>query len=217
MEVAWQCEIDPYCRKVLKKHWPDIPCYEDVRNLPDDIERVDLICGGFPCQDISIAGLGAGLEGEQSGLWAWFASAISRLRPRFALVENSPALPVRGLGGVLGDLASLGYDAEWDCIPAASVNAPHLRARTWILAYPVGERDGISEEGFLPGRTGAVDGGWWEREPDVVRVADGIPTPMDRARLSALGNAVVPQVAELIGRQIIQSKANPLTPKGPTK
>ena len=203
MEVRWQCEIDPYCRKVLAKHWPDIPCYDDVRNLPDDIEPVDLICGGFPCQDISIAGVGAGLEGEHSGLWAYFAGAVSRLRPRYVLVENSPALPVRGLGEVLSDLAGLGYDAEWDCIPASAVDAPHLRARTWILAYPAGERNGLPETALLPRRQSSVHGGWWASEPGVVRVAHGIPSRVDRLR--ALGNAVVPQIPELIGRAILES------------
>ena len=201
MEVRWQCEIDPYCREVLKKHWPDIPCHDDVRNLPDDIEPVDLICGGFPCQDISVVGRRAGLEGEHSGLWASFAQAIRHTRPRFVLVENSPSLTVRGLGSVLADLADLGYDAEWDCIPAAAVYANHLRARLWLLAYPTGERDGMAQEALLPGRQSSKHRGWWAGEPGVVRVADGVPNRVDRLR--ALGNAVVPQVAEFIGTQLL--------------
>ena len=87
MEVRWQCEIDPYCRKVLKKHWPDIPCYDDVRNLPDDIEPVDLICGGYPCQPFSLAGARRGGD-DPRHLWPAFASTLRLLRPEWALLEN---------------------------------------------------------------------------------------------------------------------------------
>jgi len=135
------CEIDPFCRRVLAKHWPEVPCYEDVKELTGERLRadgvaVDCIVGGFPCQDISFAGKGAGLNGERSGLWFEFARLIGELRPRYVIVENVAALLSRGLGDVLGTLASLGYDAEWHCIPACSVGAPHRRDRVWILAYP---------------------------------------------------------------------------------
>jgi DNA-cytosine methyltransferase len=141
MRTVAFCEIEPYCRAVLRKHWPNVPCYDDVRTLTADrLEQTellpDVICGGFPCQDISIAGKGAGIEGERSGLWKEYARIIGELRPRYVIVENVAALLGRGLGRVLGDLAALGYDAEWHCIPASAVGAPHRRDRLWLVAYP---------------------------------------------------------------------------------
>ena len=140
-ETVAFCEIDPFCRRVLAKHWPNIPCYDDVRTLTADRLAadgiaVDVICGGFPCQDISLAGKGAGLAGERSGLWAEYARIIRELEPKFVIVENVAALLSRGLADVLGDLAALRYDAEWHCIPASAVGAPHRRDRLWIIAYP---------------------------------------------------------------------------------
>lgn len=136
------CEIDPFCRRVLAKHWPEVPIYEDVRTLDavrldgDGIGRIDVICGGFPCQDISLAGKGAGLEGERSGLWSEIARLAGELRPRFVIVENVAALLGRGLDRVLGDLAEIGFDAEWHCIPASAIGARHGRDRIWLVAYP---------------------------------------------------------------------------------
>ena len=136
------CEIEPFPRRVLAKHWPEVPCYDDVRTLTAERLRadgicVDVICGGFPCQDISVAGAGAGItDGTRSGLWSEIARLVGELRPDFVLVENSSALLGRGLGRVLGDLAALGYDAEWHCIPASALGAPHQRDRVWIVAYP---------------------------------------------------------------------------------
>ena len=130
------CEIDPYCRKVLNKHWPEVPCYDDIRELRLPTEFADVVCGGFPCQDISTAGKGAGITGERSGLWVEMCRVIGEVRPRYAIVENVSALLGRGLGTVLGDLAQIGYDAEWHCIPASAVGAPHRRDRIWIVAYP---------------------------------------------------------------------------------
>ena len=108
--------------------------------LPVPVPPVDVLCGGFPCQDLSVAGRGAGIDGARSGLWAEYARLIRELRPRYVVVENVPALLVRGLGRVLGDLAALGYDAEWDCLPASAFGAPHRRDRVWIVAYPDGLR-----------------------------------------------------------------------------
>jgi DNA (cytosine-5)-methyltransferase 1 len=143
------CEIAARCRHLLKHHWPEVRIYDDVctltaEQLAADGISVDVICGGFPCQDISFAGAGAGIEGERSGLWREYARLIGELRPRVVIVENVAALTSRGLGVVLGDLALLGYDAEWDRIRAADVGAPHLRARLWIVAYARGEQ----HEGF---------------------------------------------------------------------
>jgi DNA (cytosine-5)-methyltransferase 1 len=137
MRSVWQCEIDPYCQRVLEKHWPDVLRVRDVRDIgAGSVPGVDVLCGGFPCQDISLAGKGAGLDGARSGLWFEYARIIRELRPRYVIVENVPALRSRGLDRVLGDLAACGFDAEWDCIPASAVGAPHQRDRIWLVAYP---------------------------------------------------------------------------------
>jgi DNA (cytosine-5)-methyltransferase 1 len=144
------CEIDKKAQAVLRKHWTEVTIYDDVTSLTAeqlaaDGIAVDVICGGFPCQDISTAGLGAGIaEGTRSGLWFHYARLIRELRPRLVIVENVSALLGRGLDAVLGDLAAIGYDAWWDCIPAFAVGAPHRRDRIWIVGYPrraAGERD----------------------------------------------------------------------------
>jgi DNA (cytosine-5)-methyltransferase 1 len=280
------CEIEPFCRRVLAKHWPEVPCYDDIRlltaeRLAADGIAVDAICGGFPCQDISHAGRGAGLDGDRSGLWFEYARLICELGPRYVIVENVAALLVRGLERVLGSLAEIGYDAEWHCIPASAVGAPHIRDRIWIVAYPQhpnaniprshrasehqfgdvelrdkqisvpgplcedvadaelsesGERCDIDRERRWSGPAQQVGmggsmadtneirlertkllrrhigeckrsgyDGWWATEPDVGRVANGVPNRVDR--LSALGNAVVPQIPELIGRAILAAEA----------
>lgn len=139
MQTVAFCEIDPFARRVLTKHWPEVPCHDDIRTLTADWLAEnglwpDVICGGFPCQDISVAGKGAGIGGERSGLWREYARLIGEIRPRYVIVENVAALLGRGLGDVLGDLAALGYDAEWHCIPASAVGAPHQRDRVWIVA-----------------------------------------------------------------------------------
>ena len=144
-ETVAFCEIEPYCQKVLNKHWPNVPVYENVRELTEtrldrDGIRPDVITGGFPCQDISVAGKGAGIEGERSGLWSELARIISELQPRYAILENVTNLISgdrgRWFGRVLGDLAEIGYDAEWHCIPASAIGAHHHRDRVWIIAYP---------------------------------------------------------------------------------
>jgi DNA (cytosine-5)-methyltransferase 1 len=249
MKTAAFCEIDPKARLVLRKHWPDVPIFEDVAALTaaDMPEKIDVICGGFPCQDISLAGKGAGLAGERSGLWFQFHRLISEIRPSWVIIENVSALRSRGLDTILGGLAALGYDAEWHCIPAAAVGAPHRRDRVWIVAHMAnasGERCGGKESGKLElaggtetvgtsetvadarrigspeprqlgisigpeanSRTQAVgsfDGSFkhhWTTEPDVGRVAYGVPKRMDR--LKQLGNAVVPQIPEMIGQAIM--------------
>lgn len=218
------CEIEPFCRRVLAKHWPGVPCYDDVRTLTADRLRadgiaVDAICGGFPCQDISFAGFGAGINGERSGLWSEFSRLIGELRPKYVFVENVAALLSRGLGRVLGDLAELGYDAEWSCVSACSVGAPHMRQRVFAVAYPNG----------LYGRSGLWDtaarakwpvqtihdfessrAGWRARLANPSALyggANGLPNGMERNR--AIGNAVAPHVSELIGRAILAAEAVP--------
>ena len=246
------CEIETFPRKVLAKHWPGVPIYDDIRTLTAerlaaDGIGVDVICGGFPCQDISVAGKGAGIEGARSGLWSEYARLIEELRPFFALVENVPALRTRGADRVLSDLAALGYACEPIVVGALHVCAPHRRQRAWLVAHAIGNdlrdeqgrggwasrpepafvvqhgREGAvadsyddqREPSWPPGRMGWVGladddgastarGAHWSAEPDVGRVAHGVPARVDR--LKALGNAVVPQIPELIGRAILASE-----------
>ena len=150
MECRWQVEIDEYATRVLEKHWPNVRRHDDVRTWPqDDTERVDVICGGFPCQDISYAGQGAGLEGERSELFFEAIRVVRQLRPKYVMLENVAALLTRGLDRVLGELGQIGYDAEWHCIPAASVGAPHIRDRVFVIAnsQPMGRFNGCRVEG----------------------------------------------------------------------
>jgi DNA (cytosine-5)-methyltransferase 1 len=197
----WFCEIDPYARHVLNLRWPGVPVYEDARGVGSELAPVDLLAAGFPCTDISVVGQRAGLSGANSGLWSEVARVVRQLRPRFLLVENVPSLLVRGMDAVLGDLAASGYDAEWDCLPAAAFRAPHLRARVWLLAYPAGFGDGLPEGRVFAGWEGALDGPWWASEPGVRRVDDGGADRVDRLRV--LGNGVVAPIAEWIGRRIL--------------
>jgi DNA (cytosine-5)-methyltransferase 1 len=136
----WQVENDPFCSKILAKHWPEVKRYGDITRLDGtELEKVDLIAGGFPCQDISLASrTGAGIVGARSGLWKDFARMVAAVRPTFVLVENVPALRNRGLAMVLQDLWALEYDAEWHCIPACALGANHERDRIWIVSYPQG-------------------------------------------------------------------------------
>jgi DNA (cytosine-5)-methyltransferase 1 len=328
MESRWFVEWDAHCRNVLARHWPGLPVYGDITTVDwGTVEPVDVLAGGFPCQPVSNAGKRLGTE-DARWLWPEFARAIRALAPRYVLVENVAALLGRGFEHVITDLAALGYDAEWDCIPAAAIGAPHLRDRLWIVAYsergrpqpdrvagvlagpsgpaqgevgqrqrrrdaardrgetmadsgsrrrgsqqrdlhgrqsdaagsspdvadaprlgerePTDEADSIAtrrearheprhggqslaypdSDGRGPQRDvlttawiaapsgqdtlgrgvdrripGATDAGWWATEPDVGRVAHGVPHRVDRLR--SLGNAVVPQVVEWIGRRIV--------------
>lgn len=213
MRTVAFCEINPFGRRVLNARWPGVPVFDDVRTLTAkrlaaDGIAADVICGGFPCQDISSAASNraTGLAGERSGLWGELARLIGEVRPQFAIVENSPNLLAGGrgrwFGRVLGDLAALGYDAEWHCVPAAAVGANHIRDRVWIVAYPqsVGSRQlrwGERAEKSAAKRNLR----WQEPEPRVGRVADAVPDRVDR--LEAIGNAVAPIIPELIGEAIM--------------
>lgn len=293
-------EKEPYCQRVLAKHFPEATQTGDVTAADFEEGEADVIVGGFPCQDVSNAGRRAGLSGSRSGLYRHLVRAIRVVRPAVAIVENVAALLSRGLGTVLGDLAQSGYDTEWDCIPASAVGAPHQRDRVWIVAHPRGKQhegkgdafrralaaglpealernaglpvgphgeahaqranaDGvrshradIDEQGDLElrdeqdGVAGPMGGamayahspsgpqpkpdelgrGWssygpprsarpgrrgdgiWAVEPDVGRVAHGVPGRVDRLR--ALGNAVVPQIPELLGEAILAAEAQRL-------
>jgi DNA (cytosine-5)-methyltransferase 1 len=283
--TIWFCENDPYASAVLKKNWKDVPNLGDITKVDwDAVERPEMLTGGFPCQDISVAGKGKGIEGgHRSSLWFEYAKAIGSLQPGIALIENVPAILGRGLDIVLADLAEMRYDAEWFNLSASDVGAWHRRDRIFIIAYATSERcdnrsdnreggqvlptekreiEKNSEErdrrecgagticthisdtdnlaptrqrkygrevvsitkserlgmgspslpnttrillqGFAAQqREGQFRGsGWWAVEPDVGRVADGIPFRVDR--IKCLGNAVVPQVAQVIGEMILE-------------
>ena len=325
MSVIWQSEIDPYASKVLKKHWPEVINYGDIKKIKwADVVRPDILCGGYPCQPFSTAGKRRGTD-DPRHLWPWVRQAISELRPDYVILENVRGHVTLGLSTVLGEMASLGYDAEWNIISASSVGAPHRRDRVIIVAYPekqyrygqsnnvgnseqpeavsefgngsrssiipnndsadtVGKLANANDVGHVYGQFNIVtttngnqsqldtcssspnvanptnqssdeqkhgnnirtlkqrqeiqqqargssspmantdgtpgqqqhqrqisepdikrrgDGGkWWETEPDVGRVANGVSSRVDR--LKCLGNAVVPQVAELVGLLVIQ-------------
>lgn len=206
------CEIDPERQRVLRKHWPSVPIIRDVRRIPDGL-AVDLVTAGFPCQDISLAGKGAGLAGFRSRLfWRIIRAAGMVGWPRL-LLENVAALLRRGMGDVLGALAQVGYDAQWDCIPACAVGAPHLRDRVWVSANHRSKR---GEGVFLQEIRRQPGFSWCEN----VRRAENLPERSDlypsklcgggngvSQRLDACGNAVVPQIPELIGRAILAADA----------
>ncbi len=145
--VKWQAESDRFARAVLARRWPEVRRYEDVRDVDRDAARVDVVCGGFPCQDLSVAGGGAGLAGARSGLWTEILRVARVVGPRYLVLENVAALLVRGVGTVLGALAESGFDAAWDCVPAAAVGAPHRRDRILLVAWrvPHPERDPVRQ------------------------------------------------------------------------
>lgn len=280
--TVWQVEQSHFCREVLAGHWPRATRYEDVRTVGSStLAPVDLVCGGFPCQDISLAGPGAGLNGERSGLWREFARIVGELRPSFVVAENVAALVSRGLDRVVSDLERLGYHVEARILAAEDVGAPHRRRRLFIVAYtrqtgregadqrepqhaesarcgaPMaytrgdgrdsaladahGDRVRLERQRVPGGRTGDLrarrdtepldDGatGGRQAQPRLGGGVAGVPCRLDRwpsrpgdepqdwepprstqekdpyrrKRLAALGNAVVPQVAELVGRRVM--------------
>jgi len=253
-ETVAFCEIDKHCQKVLKKHWPDVPTFDDVTKLKGkNFKNIDVICGGFPCQDISIAGKKEGLKGERSGLWSEFKRLIKEVKPQYAIIENVANLRNKGLNQVLKDLWSIGYDCEWHIISASSIGAPHLRERVWIIAHPSSTRTGFNHSrvrrqfdrgSFQEGRNTNEETskspnadifrlwcpfasekeafGWWTEttskfhdvfrqilsvEPAICRSDDGFSSGLDRGRrqrIKQLGNAVVPQIPQLIGQAILE-------------
>ena len=152
MRHQWFCEVDPFCRGVLEKHWPAIPMYNDVRALKGaNLPAVDVLCGGFPCQDVSSAGKRKGIrDGSRSSLWYEYVRLIGEIRPKYAIVENVRGLLSCGIEDVLQDLADIRYDAEWEVLPAASLGAPHHRERVFIVAYPCGLFRGGEHRILLP-------------------------------------------------------------------
>ena len=199
-KTACAVEIEEYPRSVLLQRQlegilPRFPIWDDVRTFDGNPWRgkVDIITGGFPCQDISAAGTGTGLEGARSGLWKEMARIIGEVRPRYVLVENSPLLTSRGLDSVLMDLAQMGYDARWGVLGAIDAGAPHKRERAWVLAHA----QKIHVQGLDNGQREVKSWGssWWASEPPVGRVADGVAHMVDR--LKDLGNGQVPAVVKL--------------------
>ncbi len=293
MECRWQVEWADYPSRVLAKHWPNVKRYGNITKVDGaELDPVDLVAGGFPCEDISLASASSvGIIGARSGLWSEFARILREIRPRFAFIENVPALRNRGLALVLQNLRALGYDAEWHCVPACALGAHHERDRIFIVAYPEGmfrqaiiwgepyrdvqdvcedadpdsarwerqpgigpytwqeqptvERSNIrsgknadpngqhgnmggyrtgeicrerSETAHLPGGEDDADTygeplvraaiargerSAWTVEPGVVRMVHGVSNRVDR--IAGLGRVVVPQVAEWIGRRIIEA------------
>jgi DNA (cytosine-5)-methyltransferase 1 len=221
MRVVGQVEIDPFCRSVLATHWPEVPRHDDVRTAGDwwaSTARppVDLVCGGFPCQPFSSAGRRQGVGDERWG-WPWMEAVIRLVRPRYVVVENVAALldDSDAFGLVLSGLAALGFDAEWSVLSACAVGAPHTRERLFVVAYTHGG-DGQPRLGFGPQRQGPISRGHHRASPwrDPIggaleaasrpdRVADGSPRQMVKAG----GNAVVPQVAEFIGRLVMGAES----------
>lgn len=206
-QCEWQVEINEFCRQVLDKHWPGLRRHCDVRSFPPEPVsewRVPWIVGGFPCQDVSVAGPRTGIDGARSGLWIEFARVVDVLRPQGVIVENTPGLLDRGADRVFGDLARLGYDAEWSLVSSCSMGAPFVRSRLFIVAFPSGERSGQLrgiERAFQGTEVRSVR--WKEAESGIPRELVGVPDRMER--LVGLGNAVDPRVSEWIGRRIIET------------
>jgi DNA (cytosine-5)-methyltransferase 1 len=246
MKVIWQSEIDPYCCKVLKKHWPEVPNHGNIKEINwQEIKRPNIIAGGYPCQPFSQAGKRKGAQ-DPRHLWPWVREAISQLRPDYAILENVPGHLTMGGTEVIGALTEIGYDAEWRVVSAAGLGANHLRKRIIIVAYPNDSGSRTSQcdmerkhaSGVIFGQhsqhgssrcctkvahTNSLGSGKclfndnsisefaqscrslgtnWQVEPNVGRVAHGVPSRVDRLR--GLGNAVVPQVAEYIGRLVME-------------
>jgi len=205
MRTVAFCEVDDYACRVLRKHWPHVPNLGDIRAATIPQGFAEVVCGGFPCQDISKAGKREGITGKRSGLWREFARIICQVEPRYAIVENVSDLLVRGMGDVLGDLAELGYDAQWRRIRGWEVGLPHDRSRVFIVANRHGERQlqpgwGIGYERRWSGdESKAID--WVLSRGGVLRSHDGIPAALDR--IEGCGNAIIPQIAESIGRAIM--------------
>ena len=234
-QTIWQVEQNLYCQKVLAKHWPDAKIYNDVRNITKDtVEPVDILCGGFPCQDISLAGKGKGLHGKKSGLWWEMLRIISELRPRIVVMENVAALLIRGGCKVVGSLAEIGYCTEWTVISARDFGAPHLRRRWFAVAYSDSDSKPsssdnaqaleriVTDSDITSSKRNGMSFGlrkkdsgsdlsfpkerYWGKTSPVSPLCRVDDGIPDRLdRLRALGNAIVPQCSEWVGQQIVKS------------
>ncbi len=221
IETKWQVEIDPFCQKVLAKHWPNTKRYGDIRECgKHNLEPVDIISGGFPCQPVSVAGKKLAQQDER-WLWPEFYRIICELRPRFTVLENVTGLLAGygGMGDVLRDLAACGFDAEWQVLRASDFGAPHTRERICVVAYAhtsngqtrMGTEQNWPQKIF-PSSVGERLPIWLQAANRFIGVDDGLSAATYRNRAGTLGNAIVPQIAEWIGRRIMTAAA-PITPE----
>jgi DNA (cytosine-5)-methyltransferase 1 len=207
--TLWQVEISEPCRRVLARHWPEAERHEDVRSVgAATLAPVDLVCGGFPCQNLSHANIRtrSGLEGAQSGLWTQYARVVEEIRPRAAVVENIADGWRRWVPVVRRDLGRLGYASVPLLLRASDVGAPHQRARVFVVAKSYGDGESAravhAQMAKLPATSGTLRKKWRRPSPRALGVADGVSECMER--LHQLGNAVVPQCAQVIGHVIRQ-------------
>lgn len=206
------CETEPYCRAVLNKHWPDIPCHPDILGLDGEQYRgtVDLVCGGFPCQPFSVAGDRRG-EADDRALWPEMLRIIGECQPSWVIGENVTGFIGMGLDSCMSDLEGIGYRGRAFVIPACAVGASHQRDRVWVVANSNSahsKRDKRSQRGEQE-RTNDSQPFRWEAFNGIHRMDDGLPKRVDRhwaKRVHALGNAVVPQIPEIIGRAIMEAE-----------
>ena len=211
IKTIWNCEINPFCRMILKKHFPETTQYTDITTLKNP-PYVDIISGGFPCQDISIANpKGEGLNGKRSGLWKEMLRIICEARPSYVLIENSPELLRKGFSSLLQNLSEAGYDAEWQCLQARNFNLPHKRERIFIIAYTkrLGHLDNIIKTCILQKILSKKISGQtplpmpikrFNAKSDYrsVRMYNGFSKELDTNRITALGNAVIPSIAQYL-------------------
>lgn len=225
-ETIWQVEREKFCQKILQKHWPKSTIYNDVRDITkDNVKPVDVLIGGFPCQDISLAGNQKGVNnGERSSLWWEMWRIASDIRPRVIIMENVANIIRLGGVDVIGSLTQIGYDCEWTIISARQFGAPHLRERWFCVAYTASPHDqrrtkksrtmGQNEKtqpslsrcsNVSPLWNNKTTGDWTGIgvESAICRVVDGIPNRVDR--LKSLGNAIVPQCSQWVGDQVLKS------------
>ena len=216
------CETEPACAAILARHWPGVPIYDDVRTLTaarlraDGLPMPGLIVGGFPCQDVSLAGQAAGIDAPRSGLWAHMVRLVAECRPGWVVAENVPGLRSRGADRVLAGLEAAGYACWPVVVGAVHAGAPHRRQRVWIIAraaaHPPRPRLEVGQPRPTnpPPRLPAERRGGWPAEPGLRRVDHGLPAGLERlrrARIQALGNAIVPANAAMIGRAIRRADA----------
>lgn len=216
-KTVWQVEQNAYCQSVLRNHWPNATMYNDVRTVgAHNLEKIDLLCGGFPCQDISIAGKQKGIyDGQKSNLWWQLHRIISEIRPRIICLENVANILRLGGAAVVGSLAQIGYDCEWTVIRSGSdFGLPHIRKRWFCIAYPTGFRQQgqgkhrhsqYSKKNTNWKTSGFISAIQRNALPYVCNTHNGLPRSLARQMMKALGNAIVPQASEWVGRQIVQS------------
>jgi DNA (cytosine-5)-methyltransferase 1 len=202
IQTVWNCEIEKFPKSVLKKRFPHVRQYDDIRTMQNP-EWCDIICGGFPCQDISIAGKGEGITGERSGLWSEMWRIIGNVRPNYVIIENSPMLTVRGFEQVLCDLHKIGYDAEWQCLSGRTFGIQQNRERIYCIAYAskigcvCNGKKSVFQKPYIQGKPPRIYPGYRTRcdlpTPRTLRKHNVLPNQVDR--VGSCGNAVMPLIA----------------------